>query len=194
MPATFKFKTGPFRPLEAVRRVVRKPTLIGSIADFIRNRIFQFTKRGYSLGALKTTNVSSDNRRAGDARKLRPLSSNYIEFRKALNKQKRKMSKKTKQNQKPTTIRTGSFFSPTRSNLTLTGQMLDALDTKTDASKGLITVFVESSKRDGESLTNAEVAAKVANEGRPFLGLDRTGRDRVTRMVIAELRRQLKRK
>jgi hypothetical protein len=90
------------------------------------------------------------------------------------------------------------FFSPARSNLTLTGQLLDAVDSDYDSEAGTVTVFVKATSRTGaepdEPQTNAELAVKVAEEGRPFLGLDLIGRARIRRIVIAELRRQLKRR
>lgn len=181
-----------------LRKALRDATLLRQLAGFLKLRIYQYTKRGYSLGALKTTTRAG---RIGDPRKLKPLSPNYIKYRRELQRgAKSNASKALKKSGLKKLANSlemrkfGEFFAPTRSNLTLTGQMLDALKTEIDAEAGQGTVYVDSTKRTDSDLTNAQVAQKVAEDGRPFLGLDLVGRDRIRRMVIADLRRKLKRR
>lgn len=164
-----------------LQKSIRTPSMLKEVAVFLRTRIYQYTKRGQSL-VLQA--------------KMPALSQGYIEFRKRLaSGEGTKGSKKnrgTKSKKAPKKF--GDFFSPSRSNLTLSGQMLDALESEVDQGKGQVSVFVDDTPRDDSDLNNAEVAKKVSQDGRPFLGLDRVGRDRIRRMVIAQLRRSLKRR
>lgn len=176
----------PDRIVSTLRKAVRDTRLLREIAQFIRTRVYQYTKRGQSL-------VQES--------RLQPLSTGYVEYRKRLARgEKTKTTKRLKKIglkkiAKALEMRKfGEFFSPSRSNLTLTGQMLDALKTDVDPGGGRAIVFVDDTPRKDDDLTNAEVAVKVAKAGRPFLGLDRVGRDRIRRMVIADLRRKLKRR
>lgn len=167
--------------LAGLDRAVRNNALLGDVAVFIRDRIYQNTKRGYYAGVRK------------NLAKFRPLSQNYVEYRKSLLGGEKKNAGGDR---KKAIKKFGEFFSPARSNLTMTGQMLDALDHSVNSSAGQISVFVKPTQRsdDGdEKLTNAEVAKRVQDE-RPFLRLDETGVERVKRMVIADLRRRLKRR
>lgn len=64
----------------------------------------------------------------------------------------------------------GDYFSPGRSNLTYTGQMLDAIDFK--VSKGVVTLFIKNNKRDDGKHTNKEIAefnrvAHPTRKGKP---------------------------
>ena len=170
-----------------LRKALKDTQLLRTMAGFLKLRIYQYTKRGYSLAG---------RRAEGDPEKLKPLSPNYIEYRRRLQKSGKTQSKKgLKGGAKPRDLpKLGEFFSAARSNLTFTGQMLDALKTTVDGISGRATVFVDDTPRTDSDLTNAEVAVKVAKDGRPFLGLDRVGRDRLRRMAIADIRRKLKRR
>lgn len=172
-----------------IKKAFRDNDLLKELADYLKERIYSFTKRGISL-------VTND--------KLKPLSPGYVKWRRTLGSSKQKnparrrfdgfrqhrLGKKKKRN---TNIQTGDFFSPARSNLTLTGQMLDALTTDVDTTIGQFKVTVKDNvRRDGEK-TNLEVAKEVADNGRPFLGIDAKGMDIMRRKVIQNLRRKLKR-
>lgn len=172
--------------MTSLHRAIRSRAMLQEIAVFIQTRIYQNTKRGYYAGVRK------------NLAKFRPLSEGYVAARKALLKGGESSTLKKlglkKTAKKLAKNNFGEFFSPARSNLTMTGQMLDALQSAVDAGKGQVTISVSNTSRKGEDLTNAQVAVRVAEAGRPFLGLDGTGRDRVVRMVIADLRRGLKRR
>lgn len=183
-----------------LRKAIRDTRLLREVASFMRTRIYQYTKRGMSLATLRQRR-GSGNKLVGDAKKLKGLSPLYIEYRKSLLKDQDKIAargvfgkRSRKNSRKRALTKFGEFFSPSRSNLTLTGQMLDALKSDIDAVAGQATVYVDSTSRTDSELNNAEVAKKVAEEGRPFLGLDRVGRDRIRRMAIAHIRRSLKRR
>jgi hypothetical protein len=179
--------------------VIKSRVVLATISTFWRDRVYQFTKRGLTLAKIR--------QRGGPPTiplKLKPLSPNYIEYRKSLVQGEAKrlrggiLRRSAKAASKKAKKSFGEFFSPARSNLTLTGQLLDAVDSDYDSEAGTVTVFVKATSRTGaepdEPQTNAELAVKVAEEGRPFLGLDLIGRARIRRIVIAELRRQLKRR
>lgn len=86
------------------------------------------------------------------------------------------------------------FFEPSKSQLTFTGQMLRGLTFL--SRKTEVDIFVNEEKRSGkyEKLTNAEVAAHVAKNGRPFLGLDKQGVARVKKILLDNLRKAIVKK
>lgn len=149
--------------------------LTNDIGKFARDRIYSFTKSGKSL----VTGAA-----------LKTLSTGYKKYR----------SKFEKAN--PGSV--GKVFRPGKSNLTFTGQMLDALSYTARPIKKLIEVFVESTARQplpsvkkgkptiNDPKSNAEVAREVSKKGRPFVGLDATGVKRIKQMIINDLRRKLK--
>lgn len=82
--------------------------------------------------------------------------------------------------------RLGERGSPGRSNLTLTGQMLDSIDYK--VTKNGITIFIPDSFREGTHLTNADVARFVTEQGRPFFELTDKEVTSVQKTIINKLR------
>lgn len=188
--------------LEAVfTKAIRDPSTLRAISEFLRSRIYQYTKRGFSLVDLRRIR-GRGGKQVGDPKKLKALSPGYIEMRKAALKDDIKahgrnalgFKRKRKDARQRALKNFGPYFNPARSNLTLTGQMLEALESDSDPTEGTIKVYVSDSSRDDSELSNADVAKKVSEEGRPFVGIDRVGRDRIKRMVIAQLRRSLKRR
>jgi len=178
-----------------INQVLKSYAVLSQIATFMRERIYQNTKRGYYAGVRK------------NLAKLKPLSPFYIKYRESLLKDQIKAGTNPNAKRLPKSVaksyrkfvrkqalkKFGPFFSPKKSNLTFTGQMLEALDSKVD--RDVAVVFVQSSSRDDDSgLTNAQVAEKVIREGRPFLRLDDKGVDRIRRAIISNLRRSLKRR
>lgn len=111
---------------------------------------------------------------------LAGLSSGYVEKR----KKSKRLSKET---------------SPTKSNLTATGQMLNAL--KGIASGSIVTVFVADKARTRElgggdsTKTNKEVARYADETGRPFLGItpqeEANARKEATKIIADEIKRVL---
>jgi hypothetical protein len=84
-----------------------------------------------------------------------------------------------------------------KSNLTLSGQMLEALDYKS-TSKGF-TVFVKNTKRskignEKKTITNDKVAEYVSKQGRPFLALTKSEQNILSRSfqrLLRELARRV---
>lgn len=128
------------------------------IGKMARDLIYKRVKSGY--GTSSTDPITAVRTR------LKPLSQSYID--------QRKKNKKT----------FGEFGSVKRSNLTMTGQMLDAI--RYEANSRSIRVYVDDSQRD-DGMTNAEVARYV-QEARPFFVLTR---DELT-VLIREIERELK--
>jgi hypothetical protein len=154
-------------------KFISSKSLLEEIGKFSRERIYSFAKSGKSL-------FGND-----DPNKIKPLSKGYINYRRKIEK----------------VAPVGPLFSPGRSNLTFTGQMLNALIYKIKSKA--VEVFVKDSPRDespkltdkprkGPRLTNAQVAAKLAKEGRPFIGMDRLGRERIKKIAIKELRKAIR--
>lgn len=150
-------------------------SLTNDIGKFAKERIYSFTKAGKSLVT-------------GGA--LNSLSAGYIKYRKSF--------------AKTNPGNTGKVFRPSKSNLTLTGQMLDALKYTARPLKKIVEVFVEPSARQplpstkkgkpaiNDPKSNAQVAEEVSKKGRPFLGPDDAGVKRIKQMIINDTRRKLK--
>lgn len=83
-----------------------------------------------------------------------------------------------------------TFFKTDKSNLTLTGQLLESLNGLVKPRARTVEVFVEGRRDDGQ--TNAAVANDLASRGRTFLGLDKKGVTRIRKMVLDEIRRQIR--
>jgi len=106
--------------------------------------------------------------------KLKKLSKAYIDFRRSFSG------------------RTGEFFKPSKSNLTFTGQLLESLKARSNVRQQTITLFASGRRDDG--LKNEEVAEYVAENGRPFLGIDQKGIDRIEQIGKRDIRRSWKKR
>jgi hypothetical protein len=84
-----------------------------------------------------------------------------------------------------------SNTSPTKSNLTDTGQMLESIKAF-DVRVGSVKIGPTGSRR-GSTLTNAEVAKFVTDQGRPFNILSKTEQKRINDTIRKEIREVLKR-
>ena len=86
----------------------------------------------------------------------------------------------------------GKSFRPNKSNLTLTGQLLESLKGRSNVRKQEVTIFASGRRDDGQN--NADVAEYVAEQGRPFLGIDKKGIQRIEQIITRDLRRQWKKR
>jgi hypothetical protein len=84
----------------------------------------------------------------------------------------------------------GELFKPAKSNLTLTGQMLESLRERANQRQQRININLVGNRDDGKS--KDEVAKYVAENGRPFLGLDDKGRERLNQIALRDIRRRWK--
>jgi hypothetical protein len=97
---------------------------------------------------------------------------------------------------------THPVFSPKRSNLTITGQLLDALEYSVQGNK--VTITVQDSRRtpyqgrggphQGNPPTNRDVAIYQAEMGRDFVQIDNQTLGRIRRLLTQSIRRILSRR
>lgn len=98
---------------------------------------------------------------------------------------------------------TGPAFSPKRSNLTFTGQLLNAIFFRSNPSDGSIDIEVLNTKRtsysnmDGKPSkskqpTNKKLAEYIAQKGIIFVGLTENARERANKILMAKLRQLLR--
>lgn len=86
----------------------------------------------------------------------------------------------------------GPFGKPGKSNLTLTGQMLEAMIVK--VRRNGFTIDIKNNNRDDSKSTNKEIANYVSKQGRPFLALAKNEQvivqreyEKVLRKIISRL-------
>jgi hypothetical protein len=96
--------------------------------------------------------------------------------------------------------RTSKSYQPSKSNLSFTGQLLKSLAftvtgrrVSVGASGPRKPYKTSKGAKPGKAPTNAQVAEYVSEE-RPFLGLDLEGKMMVRRLVVEELKRQIRKK
>lgn len=160
-----------FQKLKGVFDITQSSKLIQDIGKFSRDRIYSFTKAGKSLAD-----------KSGNAKPLIPT---------------KEITKKIKKSWEAKGKPTGALFNWRRSNLTMTGQLLDALSYTYSRVKKSATIFIKDSSRPiqgpvlrgrkPETLTNAQVARRVARDGRPFLGMDDIGKRRIIQLVRKQI-------
>ncbi len=138
--------------------------LLDTIGEFTRDRIRSFTRTGKSI-------VGSS------PKSFKRLKQSTVE-------QRRRLGRAGKADKE--------FFSPGRSNLTMTGQLLKSLSFKSVVRDRTVDVFAKGFRTDGKA-DNKKVAEFVAKGGRPFIGLDDKGIKRVTAIVLKDIRLRIKR-
>jgi hypothetical protein len=161
-------KLGFLKTIESIKKKIGRKEFMQQIGDQIKDLIYADTKSGKG--------VADNGSGEGIQIRLASLSPKYIEYR-------RKKSKSG--------FSTGEFFRPNKSNLTFTGQMLDAL--KVDARQSFVKVFVDKSGRKDSDLTNAKVAEHVARNGRPFMGLTQRNKKIIDKEIERETRAIIRR-
>lgn len=87
----------------------------------------------------------------------------------------------------------GQFFRADRSNVTLSGQLLESLEFRIK-NDSVVLLFKGNRRkiRKDDASTNDEVYENLVDLGFDFLGLDEKGQKRVKRIVIDELRREIR--
>ena len=152
--------------IEKIRREALSPRFMQSLAKQARDLIYKRVKSGKGI----TDNGDSSTR-------LKPLSSEYILQRKGGVRYffkdgtlRRVAKSKGFKIKKPSF---GEFGTPTKSNLTFSGQMLNAMGYKSSAtgSRGVFEIFIKRSRRSDSDKTNADIASYVEENGRKFMGL-----------------------
>lgn len=114
----------------------------------------------------------------GQEKKLPPLSDRYVKDR------------QNRQKSGDSTL-DSDFFSPRRSNLTLTGQYLKSIAlVKFDRVKKLLEIRPNGRRTDG--LANQKLSEYLAKQGRSIFGLDQTGKRVISKMVVNEIRKSIR--
>lgn len=159
--------------LRMIQKSLGDKDLLERVGRTSIRHIQERTRRGYAI-------------EDGKPELFKPLKPSTIERRKKLAKANR----------------TSRFFAPAISNLHFTGQLLRSLAFKIVGRK----VFVEpsGSRRPLKTLTgkrstakvptNKQVAQHVADQGRPFLGVDESGKKAIRDVVVRHLRRIIRRR
>lgn len=137
----------------------------------IRNRIsrqiiriiFERTKRGQGV-----TNDSGPSDTIRNKR-LKRLSPAYVSFRRGTVRFTTKAGERVQFRVRKPSL--GKFGSAGRSNLTLTGQMLDSIQSR--VSRNAIRVFIPNTPRSDSELSNAEIAKEVSKD-RPFFAISKS--------------------
>lgn len=145
--------------------------------------IYMRVKSGYG--------VNDDSVKIPDKKKLAPLKESYIEYRKGkirfyTNKTTGKVFAIRPTKGKFSIPSTGEYFSPGKSNLTMTGQMLASMDHK--AGTNYFTISIKGRRKDGKD--NKDIAKFVSEGGgrfgttaaRPFFALSKTEQKNIIEM------------
>lgn len=187
--------TGIASVFNAVRSIYEDLTTqkeeLDKIGKFTRDRIVAETRKGNDLTS---------------GGKQPELSEGYIAYRRSLGKKtnalgrvaegsgkKRDLELASKiTNKTPTPDMT--FFRPAKSNLTLTGQLMESIEYTVRAEDKKIIIEPTGVRDDGK--TNKEVAeelsrrkTRLAPDGRKFLGLDERGFQRIRNLIVEAIRR-----
>jgi len=153
--------------IEAEIKKLNTPAFLNQFGAESLNIIYERTKSGKG--------VSSDSSPKASLKKLDALSPKYIQQRKRGG------------------FIPGDRFSPSKSNLTKTGALLESMRYK--VTKGVIKLFIGSdSTRHEKGITNKEVAEHVSENGRPFLNLAIEEQQKLNTMIEKEVREIIRRK
>ena len=170
-----------------LRQTVSK-TFMMEIGKAITDLIYRRVKAGYGVA-----NFNQPSTRVP----LKPLSPTYVDYRKGLIKFEKRKGKLVpifpKKGEKFPSPVTGEFGKPGKSNLTLTGQMLKAISYT--ASYGAVKVFIADTQREDTAkagITNADIAQKVQDDGRPFFYLTDTEVRTIQTKVFNKVRDNLR--
>lgn len=152
--------------------------LMMKLGKMARDIVYKRVKSGYG--------VDSDKLPDGEAvrQRLAPLSESYKNKRKGLARFQTKSGEVRFKIKAPTL---GEFGTVGKSNLTLTGQMLDSIQLTLQRQGFLLSI--PPTPRDDSNLTNEEVAKFVTEQGRPFFALTGAELQILIREVELELRK-----
>lgn len=131
------------------------------------------------IGSLLIQDIRFETRRGNSipfGSKLKPLKDSTIKTRKYLDGR----------------IRTGDAYSPRRSNLTMSGQLLDSLSYIIEGA-GKIAIKLLGTRQPytpgSRPRANAEVGKYVAEAGRPFVGVTDKTKGRINKLIVRAIRR-----
>lgn len=171
---TIKWKKGkPFKGitdvLSALNKVTQDNDLKIDLAKFTKDMVWKRVKSGKGVDSDKRPFLITK------AVRLKPLSKGYKRYRRTgIVEFKAKKYYKSLYEVVDVKINVGKpalgeFGAPDRSNLTLSGQLLDSMTF--DIKKLGFVVLIPATKRRGESITNSQLAKYLSRAGRPFMSL-----------------------
>lgn len=176
------------KKVKAIKKLSDDKKFKQSLGLFVKNMIYARTKLGQGVTSTNSNPEQTKNV------KLAKLSDSYIKQRQgklqfftakqghvyALDKSKKFTPKK------PTL---GKLGKPTKSNLTYSGQMLEAMSfkiTKTGAE-----IFIDNTSRDDDSNLSNNELAEIVSDARPFMNLSKREHERVIQFITDEIDRRL---
>jgi hypothetical protein len=145
---------------------IKKKEFLTEIKDFSVLRIQAETRKGKDL--------------TKDGAPQKALTDGYVRWRKKL------ATGDTRTQIYPDT----DFFRPSKSNLTLTGQLLKSLQGRVNALRSEIEIQTSENRNDGEK--NKDIVKDLSRRGRTFLGMDEKGKKMIRKQVLDEIRRQIR--
>lgn len=172
------------RLLTSLRDVAGDDFLKKDLAQYTRDVVYKRTKSGKGVTSDTTSFQTTQPKR------LTPLSRNYKKYRRTGFVEFDAKDKKGR----PVTARInvgvpalGVFGTPDKSNLTLSGQMLDSMTYSIQRS-GFI-VYIPETIRRASKLTNAQLSRFVSQAGRPFMNLT-AGESRIVKSRMRKILQQ----
>lgn len=168
--------------LKSIALVQQRKTVQDDIGKFTVDRIQKFSHSGKSIAAdvAKTFKGLSRSYKAARGGKVSFFTDNQKRLRAVPG------------DYWISNIDTGDFFAPNRSNITLTGQLLDALIYKIFSSTNTIAITFKGRRKklhgQKKRLSHSRVAQYLEEGGRPFIGLDRKGKERVKNIIMRAIR------
>jgi hypothetical protein len=179
-----------FKELYTFIDLCHSKTIINRLGQFAIDRIYKRVKSGYG--------VSDDTSASPTQDRLKALSKSYVQFRKGKllfftnKKTGHRFAIQPGKKQSFAVPQLGEYGSPGRSNLTMTGQMLNNIGFST-TSKGF-KIFIKDTQRASpvwekgkQQLSNKTVAEHVSKE-RPFLALTTDEQLRLREEWLKEVR------
>lgn len=174
------------KKVKAIKQLSKDIKFKQSLGAFVRKMIYSRVKLGRGVTSDKAKPQAVRNK------KLKGLSDSYIQQRKGRLKFFKGKQGQTFAVEKSSRFsfskpKLGPLGKPSKSNLTFSGDMLEALEFK--VTKSGVRVFVNNRiRKDG--MTNQEVAEHVSKD-RPFLNLSNVEHKRVIQFIEDEIDRRL---
>lgn len=175
--------------------MVAKYKTFGAFGDALKKKIEEMASRAVlNLIALKAKDIIYKRVKSGFGvdpgslrkERLKPLSAGYVKFR-AGNFSYDKKSRGQSRTVNRGAPRLGTFGSPTKSNLTLSGEMLESIAVK--FTRGGVTLYFPDTPHPvHKHVTIRELAQYVEDQGRPFFYLTEDER----RILVSDLSKMLR--
>lgn len=191
--------------LGTLRDVFQKlpPALFVEVGNYIAARIVFKARTGKTMVD-------------GTEKPLKPLDKEYIEFRESIMSGVKTGAARARQRRRENSFQSTKgiikdvkgkvvdpkYFSPARSNLTLTGQYLASIKLKSvNVAERLLTIAPSGMRKRGPQfikvknaplISNEKLASYLEKQGRSIFGIDKTTKSVISKKVINEIRKGLR--